>query len=97
MAAITSIGYVALINLILKVSGTIVTVSGLFAMVAGIAINYYLVIALLNKVQNAKSVKEELLGTIKESLFLLVPVIIAIVVYTLSNLNVVTSKFYSGI
>lgn len=91
MAAITSIGYVALINLILKVSGTIVTVSGLFAMVAGIAINYYLVIALLNKVQNAKSVKEELLGTIKESVFLLVPVIIAIVVYTLSNLNVVTS------
>ena len=47
MAAITSIGYVALINLILKVSGTIVTVSGLFAMVAGIAINYYLVIEYL--------------------------------------------------
>lgn len=91
MAAITAVGYIALLNLILKISGTIVTVSGLFAMVAGIAINYYIIIKLLNRLQNAKSVKEELLETIKESIFVLIPVIIALVVYTLNNLNVVTS------
>ena len=91
MAAITAVGYVALTNLVLKMSGTVVTISGLFAFFAGIVVNYYIVITLLNKLQTAKNVKEEYLDTIKEAVITLIPVLIAVVVYTLSNLNVITS------
>lgn len=91
MAAVTSVGYIACLNLMLRLTGVIITISGLVAFVAGIVINYYFIIKLLERLKKAKNVAEEYKNTLKETIFILIPVIIAVVVYTLENLNVITS------
>ena len=90
-AAIISIGYIALVILVIKYTRVIVTLNSIVAFALITIINYAFYIKLLKNMENIPNLKAAFGNTMKELYLAIIPVLIIAVVFTFISGTVINS------
>lgn len=90
-SAIFSIGYIALLSIIVRYTNVVLTVNSLIALIGVIAINYVFNIKFLKGLNDEKNKKIVFTKTMKELYLAIVPVCIIAIVFTFMSSVVISS------
>lgn len=85
LASIAFIGFTAILSLILRYTGVIITIEGIGAIIVTFIINLLINKSILLKIKEGKQVNETIKETYKEKFLQLVPIIIMILVFSFSG------------
>jgi len=100
MASIMSIGYIALLTLIIRYTNVSITMNSLISFLICIVINYIFIIKMLNKIKENESAGRAFIETMKEIYLKIIPLLIIAVVFTFmanTTINSIGMMFFWGI
>lgn len=89
--SIISVGYIALLTLVMRYTNVTVTLNGLVAFISVIAINYLFDIKMLNGLKDISNTRAVFGKTMKELYLTIIPVVIIAIIFTFMSGVVISS------
>ncbi len=89
--AILSLGYIGILNLVIRYTNVVITVNGLIALIGVIIINYIFVINYLRKLGTSEMKRTAFLETMKKMYLAIIPVCIISIIFTFMSSVVISS------
>ncbi len=89
--SIISIGYIALLTLVMRYTNVTITLNGLIAFIAVVAINYVFDIKMLNGLKNISNTKAVFGKVMKELYLTIIPVCIIAIIFTFMSGVIISS------
>ncbi len=90
-SAILTLGYLGLLNIIIRYTNVVITVNGLIAVVAVVIINYVFVINYLKRLGTSEMKRTALLDTMKKIYLAIVPICVISIIFTFMSSVVISS------